>query len=300
MLSRKSELIWLKLHAYNLATNQGMSNEQNFQGRVAAGEAGGGAAGVSARAGPLTLSLDTATERRSVAVMRGAEVLAERASDLRESGAASVLLEIDAALRESGLAVRDIELFAAAAGPGSFTGLRSGIATLKALSVTLKRPAAGVPTLHAVAYGARPAARLVALIPAGRGEVFAQFLAVSAGGEVRELSPPAHVSPARLVELAASARGALKWAGGGALKYLEVIREAARAHGFAFFESDPGGGAETAGWQLAPRVDTLAQGVALLAQARLRRGEALSADELRPLYVRPSDAELHERCQAQS
>lgn len=278
-----------------------MSNEQNFQGPAPDAAAREPSEGPGAQAGPLTLAVDTATERRGVAVMRGAEVLAERTSDLRESGAASVLLEIDAALRDSGLSVRDIELFAAASGPGSFTGLRSGIATLKALSVTLGRPAAGVPTLHAVAYGARPAARVVALIPAGRGEVFAQFLSVSAGGEVGELSAPAHVSPARLVEQAARARGALKWAGGGAFKYLEVIREAARAHGFAFDEAGDGGADEAAGaWQLAPRVDTLARGVALLAQARLRRGEASGADDLRPLYVRPSDAELHERCQAQS
>lgn len=267
-----------------------MSNDSNFRGGEAEGRGGAGEA-----AGPLTLAVDTATERRSVAVMRGARLLAERASEPRESGAASVLAEIDAALSDAGLAVRDVELFAAAAGPGSFTGLRAGLATLKALSVTLGRPAAGVPTLHAVAWGARPAARLVALIPAGRGEVYAQFLSVSDEGEVRELSPPAHVAPARLCERAAETRGALRWAGGGALKYLEVIREAAGAHGFAFVEDGAGGAGDE--WRVAPRVDTLARGVALLGQARLRRGEAPGADDLRPLYVRPSDAELHERCQ---
>ncbi|HEV3468449.1 MAG TPA: tRNA (adenosine(37)-N6)-threonylcarbamoyltransferase complex dimerization subunit type 1 TsaB [Pyrinomonadaceae bacterium] len=267
-----------------------MSNDKNFQG--------GGAGAADTAAGPLTLALDTATERRSVAVMRGAGVLAERASDLRESGAASVLAEVDAALKDAGLRVRDVELFAAAAGPGSFTGLRSGIATLKALSHTLRRPAAGVPTLHAVAYGARPAGRLVALIPAGRGEVFAQFLSVNAAGEVGELSPPAHVSPARLLERAVAAGGALRWVGGGALKYLGLIKEAARAHGFAFVEADDGRADAGDAWQYVPVPDALARGVGLLAQARLRRGESPGADDLRPLYVRPSDAELHEQCQA--
>ena len=289
-LRRKSELIWLKHRAYNLAINRGMSNDKNSRG------------GEDAVAGPLTLALDTATERRSVAVMRGARVVAGRASDLRESGAASVLAEVDAALRDAGLKVRDVELFAAASGPGSFTGLRSGIATLKALSHTLRRPAAGVPTLHAVAYGARPAGRLVALIPAGRGEVFAQFLSVDEGGRVGELSPPAHVSPARLVERAAATGGVLRWAGGGALKYIELIREAARAHGFAFVEADEGRGPadDEDAWQYAPTPDALAPAVGLLAQARLRRGESPGADDLRPLYVRPSDAELHEQCQVQS
>ncbi|HWS56557.1 MAG TPA: tRNA (adenosine(37)-N6)-threonylcarbamoyltransferase complex dimerization subunit type 1 TsaB [Pyrinomonadaceae bacterium] len=266
-----------------------MSNDRNFRSPT---PGGGGA-----QAGPLTLGIDTATERRGVALMRGAELLAERASDLRESGAASVLLEIDAALRDAGLAVRDVELFAAASGPGSFTGLRAGIATLRALSVTLGRPARGVPTLHAVAYAARPAARLAALIPAGRGEVFAQFLSVDGAGNVRELSPPAHVAPARLFEQAAVARGALKWAGGGALKYQDAIREAARARGFAFAETDGAAGASEDVWRLAAPADNLARCVALLAQARMRGGAA--ADELRPLYVRPSDAELHEECRAQ-
>lgn len=271
-----------------------MSNDRSFQSPAPC------AGPEAAPAGPLTLGVDTATERRSVAVMRGAEVLAERAGDLRGAGAASVLAEIDAALKAAGLAVRDVELFAAASGPGSFTGLRSGIATLKALSVTLGRPACGVPTLHAVAYGARPAARLVALIPAGRGEVFAQFLSVDEGGEVRELSAPAHVAPARLFERAARERGPLKWAGGGALKHLEAIRDAARAYGFDF-EMAPGGGAGAADtWQLAAPADTLARCIALLAQSRLGRGRPPGADELRPLYVRPSDAELQESCPAQS
>jgi tRNA threonylcarbamoyladenosine biosynthesis protein TsaB len=272
-----------------------MSNDRNLR---AAARGGGESEEGSARS-PLTLGVDTATERRSVALMLGGRVLAERARELRESGAASVLLDVDEVLREAGRVVRDVELFAAAVGPGSFTGLRSGIATLKALSVTLKRPAAGVPTLHAVAYAARPAERLVALVPAGRGEVFAQFLGVDAAGSVSELSQPAHVSPARLFERAAAFGGGLKWAGGGAYKYLEAIKEAARGLGLAFVEAEAGGGEEAGAWTLAPPTETLARSVSLLAQEKFRRGLDAGADDLRPLYVRPSDAELHEQSQAQ-
>jgi tRNA threonylcarbamoyladenosine biosynthesis protein TsaB len=254
-----------------------MSNEHNFQ------------------EGPLTLALDTATERRGVALLSGARLLAGRESGLRESGASSVLAEIDEVLKEAGVAVREVELFACAAGPGSFTGLRAGLATLKALALTLGRPAVGVPTLHAVAYAARPAERLAALIPAGRGEVFAQFLSVDEVGEVRELSPPAHLAPARLFERADGFGGGLKWAGGGSLKYAEAIREAARARGFDLTEG--GAAASPGAWALADGAGGLAREVALLAQARWRRGEAAGANELRALYVRPSDAELHEQCQ---
>lgn len=288
----------MKYRAYNLAANRGMSNDNNFPAATPAGAGPAGGAGGGAELAPLTLAIDTATERRSVALLRGPRLLAERSDELREAGAASVLLEIDEVLKAAAHTVRDVELFAAAAGPGSFTGLRSGIATLKALSHTLGRPAAGVPTLHALAYAARPAEVLVALIPAGRGEVFAQFLAVTHEGDVRELSAPAHVSPPRLLERAAEFGGGLKWAGSASLKHLDLIREAARARGFAFAETDAGvGGAIHGAWVLAPPVETLARSVALLAQARLRRGEVGGAGELRPVYVRPSDAELHEQCQ---
>lgn len=283
MLGRTNELIWVKNNAYNLALNRGMSNDRNLPG---------------AAAGPLTLSVDTATERRSVAVMLGETVLAERSSGLRESGASSVLKDIDEALRAASRTVRDVELFAAAVGPGSFTGLRAGIATLKALSVTLGKPAAGVPTLHAIAHAARPAEKLWALVPAGRGEVFAQLLSVEPGGPVRELTTPAHLQPARLFERAAAFGGGLTWAGGGAYKYLEQIREEARARGFEWREAEGGGGPAADAWALAAPIETLARSVALLGQERLRRGLASGADDLRPLYVRPSDAELHEQCQA--
>ena len=223
-----------------------MSNEQNFNA-VGRGDAGPGGPG----AAPLTLALDTATERRSVALVRGEEVLAARSADLREGGAASVLAEIDEVLRAAAVSVGEVELFAAASGPGSFTGLRAGIATLKALSVTLGRPAVGVPTLHAIAYAARPARLLAALVPAGRGEVFAQFLSVGAGGEARELSTPAHLSPARLFERAAEFGGGMKWAGGGAHKHAELIREAARELGFEFAElSESGRDAAEGAWAL--------------------------------------------------
>lgn len=266
-----------------------MSNEQHF------GMAGGDG---SPGGGPLTLAVDTATERRGVVLMRGPVVLAARTSELREAGASSVLAEIDEVLRRAGHAVGEVELFAAASGPGSFTGLRAGIATLKALSVTLGRTAVGVPTLHAVAYAARPAETLAALIPAGRGELFAQFLSVDEGGNVRELSPPSHLPPARLFERAAEFGGRLKWAGGGAHKYVEAIREAARARGFDFVE-DGGEGSEAPhhAWALAPAADNLALSVARLAQALAGRADSPAARELRPLYVRPSDAELNERCQ---
>jgi tRNA threonylcarbamoyladenosine biosynthesis protein TsaB len=247
----------------------------------------------------LTLSVETATERRSVAVMRGEELLSLRLSDSRDGGGAAVLADIDRALAEASVRVAEVELFAAALGPGSFTGLRAGLATIKALAVTLGRTALGVPTLHALAHAVRPARRVCALMPAGRGEVFAQMLRVTREGEVEELGPPEHLPPARLLARM-SAGGSLKWAGGGAYKFEGLLRERAAALGLAFRLLEDA--CEEPGpdeWALAPRVESLAAHVGALALSKYEAGVRGGAEELGAIYVRPSDAELNEQCHAQ-
>jgi len=252
------------------------------------------------REGFLTLGLDTATEKRSVAVFRGARQCSVCVSDSSDGGSANVLGDIERALEESSAGLEEFELFAAASGPGSFTGLRAGLATLKGLAATLDKPVVGVETLHAVAHAARPAERLVALIPAGRGEVFAQLLSVSREGEVTELEDPSHVPPARMVERIARLGGGVKWAGGGAYKFVELIRGGAASSGIRFVAA-PGANEVASGtneeaaedeWVVAPLVEALAPSVVVLARRKFLRGEASSAESLRAIYVRPSDAEL--------
>ncbi len=247
----------------------------------------------------LTLCIETATEHRSVAVLRGGRVLSlcERAP--RDGGGAAVLADIDRALASASVSVSEVELFAVASGPGSFTGLRAGLATVKALAATLGRPAVGVPTLHALARAARPAHSLCALLPAGRGEVFAQILRVTKEGEVKELSTPEHVPPARLLDGMSSA-GGVKFAGGGAHKFEEFLRERAAAHGLNYrvltsVDEEP----REDEWAIAPPIETLAAEVGALAISRYEAGERGSADTLCAIYVRPSDAELKEQCHAQ-
>lgn len=242
--------------------------------------------------GLLTLGVDTSTEKRSVALLRGGRVLNASTSELREGGSAGLLADIDRVLESASVGLKDVRLFAAAVGPGSFTGLRSGLATVKGLAMTLGKPACGVPTLHAVAYGARPARRVVASIPAGRGEVFAQLLSVSAEGIVTEIENPTHLPPALLCERVARLGGGVKWVGGGAFKFLELIRQAAEAAGIEFKDSDAGGEPTEGSWTLAPAADSLAETVALLAIARVGDGGAGDAGALGAIYVRPSDAEL--------
>lgn len=249
---------------------------------------------------PLILSLETATLGGSVYLGRGGLQLAAREGDAQVSQSSSLLTDINNSIEEAGVSFREVELFACASGPGSFTGLRIGIATLKALSASLKQPCVGIPTLQAVAHAGASSSATVALLPAGRGEVFAQMFSVSEDGAVTELDVAAHLSPQRLVEKYAALTN-LRWAGSGAHLQREFLRSYAQQHGIDFTEysgisnslpSAPAGNT----WELAAKETNLAKHVAILALKAFQSGRLQSPHSLSAIYVRPSDAELKEQC----
>jgi tRNA threonylcarbamoyladenosine biosynthesis protein TsaB len=223
---------------------------------------------------PLILAVETATLAGSLAVTRGAEVIGSLEGDPAVSHSNTLLADVDKLLARTGVSLPDVDLFAVAAGPGSFTGLRIGIATIKALAVTLNRPCAAVPTLQAVALAGGPSKTTVALLPAGRGEVFAQSYSVSADA-VTALDEPAHISPQKMIDKYGSLETAL-WCGEGAIAQRELIESSAAGRH----------------WQIAPRTDNLARYVAALALTNFQRDELIAPDALQAIYVRPSDAEL--------
>ena len=224
--------------------------------------------------------------------MRGREALAQVVRGRRDAGASTVLLDVDEALRRAGVGLGDVGLFAAAVGPGSFTGIRAGLATLKALANTLGRRAVGVPTLHALAHPLPPGERCVALIPAGRGEVFAQRLEGVASGVACELGPPRHASPENLLREAASQAGPARWVAAGVEGFAERLEEAARAASLEFTRDDGAGRTAFGGGLVLVIRGALAASVGLLARQMVGSSPSAPRDPLKALYVRPSDAEL--------
>lgn len=246
---------------------------------------------------PVILSLETATMGGSVWLGRGAQQLATRLGDPKVSQSATLLNDVSSCIDEAGVKLGEVDLFACASGPGSFTGLRIGIATLKALAASLKRPCLGIPTLHAVAHAGGVSRATVALLPAGRGEVFAQMLSVSGGGTVTELDSAAHLSPASLVARYAGFKN-LKWAGNGAHLQRGLLEAKAAEQGIHFLENQKEEMPEHADgiWGLAALELNLAKHVAALALQLFQPGALQSPHALSAIYVRPSDAELNQKC----
>jgi tRNA threonylcarbamoyladenosine biosynthesis protein TsaB len=239
---------------------------------------------------PFVLCVETATRGGSIYLAQGDVQLAARVGDPQVSQSSSLLSDINGCLEEAGRSLTEVDLFACAAGPGSFTGLRIGIATVKALAASLQRPCVGVPTLQAVAYGAGPSMRTVALLPAGRGEVFAQMFSVSDDGVVTEIDAAAHLSPGRLLERYA-AFADLTWAGTGAEQQRELLESYLRSQ-ISNLKSE----ISKYSWRFAASETTLAKHVAALAQQAFQTGKLQSPETLSAIYVRPSDAELNAQC----
>ena len=143
----------------------------------------------------LMLAFDTATGTATSALVDDGEVLGERASR-----AQTLLEDVDALLRQGGAHPRDLGALAIGVGPGSFTGVRIGLAAARGLGLALGLQGAGVSTLHALAAGAPGA---VPVIDARRREVFALL-----GGE------PVVVGPAEL-----PVDAGMEYVGDGALRY---------------------------------------------------------------------------------
>ncbi len=104
----------------------------------------------------LVLAFDTATDVATTALLQDGAVLGERASR-----AVRILEDIDGLLEEAGLERDSVEGIAVGTGPGSYTGLRMGLVTARALAFALEAPVAGVSTLAALAHGAPEASPLI-------------------------------------------------------------------------------------------------------------------------------------------
>ena len=232
------------------------------------------------------LAIDTSSRQASMAVWRGGEALSSRAADPGGQRSDAIMSDLDILLRSAGVGIKDVDAFAACVGPGSFTGLRIGLAAVKGLAVAAGKPVVGVTSLEAVAALAAREGRVVAMIKAYKGEIYTQLFSVQEGRAPVAESAPNVTTSEVAVERAAGFEDVV-FAGDGAVDSLELIEQV----GGSRFAGVAGGRREGRGWVVEPFAP-LAGVIAGLAMERFLRGEVEAPETLRACYVRPSEAEI--------
>jgi tRNA threonylcarbamoyladenosine biosynthesis protein TsaB len=225
------------------------------------------------------LALDTTTREGSVAIVDGQRVVVERRGDGSRSHGERLPAEVLGALRACGLTTADMDLFAVASGPGSFTGLRIGIATIQGLAVVHRKRIVPVSALRAMAQAASiglPEGGLVgAWMDAHRQDVFSALYRVEraepfALDRLSEIDGPIVASPSSTLSRWSAARHRPACVvGDGAIKYCEELANLAPA-------------------RPAP---PLASVIARIA-AQCYRSCSVDPAAIQPLYVRRPDAEI--------
>ena len=230
----------------------------------------------------LILALDTTTRAGSLSLVRGDSTLETFVGDAERTHATRLPGDILDCLARHHVALSDVDLYGVAAGPGSFTGLRIGIATVQGLAFAHGRPVAGVSALHALAEAAggvkaaAPGTLRAVWMDAQRGEVYACLYRAGDSGWT-ETSPPVvgHPAPVLASWADVAAGHPVEFVGDGALVYAGAI-EAAFGPPASIVRPVP----------------LLAPAIARLAGLSVAAGLAVHPHAIRPVYIRRPDAEL--------
>ncbi len=215
------------------------------------------------------LAIDTATLAGSIAVLSDDQILGEAGFNLGRKHTERLLPEMDWLFSRLSLEPKMIEGIAVGIGPGSFTGVRVGLATAKGLAAGLAAPIVGISSLDALAHAVRfYPGPILALLDARKGELFARFY--SGGNSFSAAGEPMVLLPEKLAALIPAHTLAV---GEGCRIYPEVLKAKADYAGFEFDY---------------PRAGIVGK----LGLERLQKGERDSLESLVPVYLRPSDAEF--------
>jgi tRNA threonylcarbamoyladenosine biosynthesis protein TsaB len=119
------------------------------------------------------LGLDTSTPIGSVGLIDGEHLIAEHTLNITQAHSSRLMPALAQVLEWGGLTVQELDACAVGIGPGSFTGVRIGVGTVKSLCYAIQKPLVGVSTLEAIAYNVRyTEGRICPILDARRGEVY--------------------------------------------------------------------------------------------------------------------------------
>lgn len=226
--------------------------------------------------GRILLAIDTSSSKTSLAITRGRTLLASRSLEHEDLRSQKLWTDIQTLLAETGVALAEVEAFAVCLGPGGFTGLRVGIAAVEGLALASSRPAIGVTSLEAAAFGARrirpDAGSVCAVVGAYKTEAYSQLFEFDDRSvpiaRNKPLVSPSDEAVARVVGIEP-----LVFAGDAVSSLQELVVEAASSG---------------RNWATVSNEEPVAENVALVAALAPERW----GEPLKPCYVRPAEAEV--------
>lgn len=223
------------------------------------------------------LSIDTSTRMGSVALTVGENLVAQAHLNVEVTHTERLLPGIESLLCQTGWKLKDLNGLALAIGPGSFTGLRIGLATLKGFAKVHNLPIIGVSTLEALAYsGCLSEQPVAAMLDAKRGEIYAALYSFKNGCISKVLLKECCLPPSEMIKVLHEYQPC-RLLGDGALVYKQEFREAFK---------------DRVCFAPLPMMRVEAKWIGYLAFPRLQKGEGTHWETLAPNYIRATDAEI--------
>ena len=221
------------------------------------------------------LGIDTSTSCGSVGLIDDGEVLSDYLLNIPVTHSERLLGAIEFVLKETRCPIENIDGWAISIGPGSFTGLRIGVSTVKGLAFATGKPVAGVSTLDVLASQIAPTSYLICpILDARKKEVYTAFYRYEEDGSLRRQSNYQAIGPEELVKRITEQTIFL---GDGVRTYRDFLLNSLLS--LAIFP-------------LAPLHVSRGSVVAKLGSELLQKGECLDLSTFVPIYVRPSEAEM--------
>jgi len=221
------------------------------------------------------LGIDTSTSCGSVGLIDDGEVLSDYLLNIPVTHSERLLGAIEFVLKETRCPIENLEGWAISLGPGSFTGLRIGVSTVKGLAFATGKPVAGVSTLDVLASQIAPTSYLICpILDARKKEVYTAFYRYEEDGSLRRQSNYQAIGPEELVKRITEQTIFL---GDGVRTYRDFLLNSLLS--LAIFP-------------LAPLHVSRGSVVAKLGSELLQKGECLDLSTFVPIYVRPSEAEM--------
>tara|TARA_B100000315_G_scaffold126052_1_gene115824 strand:+ start:16075 stop:16755 length:681 start_codon:yes stop_codon:yes gene_type:complete len=221
------------------------------------------------------LGIDTSSPKGSIAITLKNKIISEKAISGNTSYSKNLFFIIDSILQDTNLSISQIDAFAVSIGPGSFTGLRVGLSSVLGFSLAQTKPVVSVETLLAMAHTIPFTNNIICpIIDARKGELYTSFFQYNENGQICRLGEDRTVKPDLLLN---EINKTTLFFGSGVDAYGRLLCE--KLKNLAVFDNGSS--------------NTTAASVAKLAFEKTKKGEKTDSAQLKPKYVRRSEAEMN-------